>query len=38
MEIFEHCDKSFIVDPVLAAHHRLKNLHHHKQLAIPQVK
>jgi hypothetical protein len=36
--LLEHCDKSFIVDPVLVTQHRPENLHHHKQLVIPRVK
>jgi hypothetical protein len=36
--LLEHCDESFVVDSVLVAHHHPENLHHHKQLAIPQVK
>jgi hypothetical protein len=38
MELLEHCDESFLLDLVLVIHHRPENLHHHKQLAIPQVK
>jgi hypothetical protein len=33
-----HCDDSFGVDPKLVIHLHPENLHHHKQLAIPQVK
>jgi hypothetical protein len=36
--LHEHFDESFVVDPMLVAHLHPENLHHHKQLTIPQVK
>jgi hypothetical protein len=36
--LLEHCDEFFVVGPVLVVHHCPENLHHHKQLVIPQVK
>jgi hypothetical protein len=33
-----HCDESLVVDSKLVVHLHPENIHHHKQLVIPQVK